>query len=172
MAVRDPNEVRVGADEHFAAFFAAMSTPSVRFAYLVCGDAARAEDAVAEAFARVLVMWRRGRVQDTAGYLRRAIVNELRSGWRRTATGRRVAERLAPAPPTMTPWEDRSANHEEIVTALRSLPAGQREALVLRFFEDLSEAATAEIMGCSVGTVKSQVARGLARLREHLGGDR
>lgn len=141
----------------------------LRIAYLVRGALRAAEDDVAEAFCRTLGPWLAGDVADVGAYLRTCVVNASRSGWRvarRDERWRRGSVSLVPLP-----VEERIADREVLRAALARLPRGQRVAVVLRFVDDLSERATAEAMGCSIGTVKSQVARGLASLRQTLEDD-
>jgi RNA polymerase sigma-70 factor (sigma-E family) len=149
--------------ETFDELYGRHATPALRLAVLLVGDRARAEDLVAEAFARVLPRWRKGEVLDFGPYLRTAVVNEFRSRLRREAR----APELGP----VVEVEDLSelvADRAALADALRRLPDRQRAAIVLRYFEDLPERDTAELLGCSVGTVKSSVSRGLARLRDLL----
>jgi RNA polymerase sigma-70 factor (sigma-E family) len=137
----------------------------LRLAYVLSGDQARAEDAVAEAVARVWPKWRSGRVRDPVKYLRRAVVNEVLRGSRRRALERRLAERRAGDHRGRRTLADHVTDHEAVWAALLELPSSQRVAIVLRYFEGLSEAEAAAVLGTRVGTVKSRVARGLARLR-------
>jgi RNA polymerase sigma-70 factor (sigma-E family) len=139
----------------------------VRLAYAVSGDRRQAEDAVAEAVARVWPRFRDGRVDDVATYVRRAVVNEAISQGRRRSTGARALNRQPPPPPS--PLIDESVEHHHLVLqGLLALPVGQRAAIVLRFLEDLTEAQTAATLDVSVGTVKSRVHRGLHALRQGL----
>lgn len=138
---------------------------------LTGGERELAEDAVSEAFARTFPKWVNGGVEDPGAYLRRAVVNQLHSAFRRRLLERRREER-APAPePVPTRGHDRVTDRAVLWKALRTLPRTQRAAVVLRHYEDLSEAETARVLGISVGTVKSQTSRGLARLRTALGGE-
>lgn len=150
-----------GTPAGFGEVFAAERDAAYRFAVLLGQDHHVAEDVVAEAFARTWVHWERGRVHDPRAYVRRAIVNEFRSRWRRRRLEGRVREVAAEG----GQYEDSVAGRDELLQALASLPVTQRAVLVCRFHEDMSERATAEVLGRSVGTVKSQTSRGLARLR-------
>lgn len=155
--------------DDYAAVYDAHHRRLLRIAYLLRGDAAGAEDDVAEAFSRTLGPWLEGRVDDVGAYLRTAVVNASRGGWRRDARRPRA---LRAVTDVRFPDDD-VAEREVVRAALARLPRGQREAVVLRYLDDLSERATAEALGVSIGTVKSQVARGLAALRVVLdGGDR
>lgn len=151
--------------DDFAAVYDAHHRRLLRVAYLLRGDLSAAEDDVAEAFARTLPPWLEGRVHDVGAYLRTAVVNASRLGWR--SAKRRNGWR-PPLPPAVIPVEDVVSDQETLRVALDRLPRGQRVAVVLRYVDDLSERATAEAMGVSIGTVKSQVARGLASLRQTL----
>lgn len=157
--------VRAAVDERsFAAVFSAHHRDAVRLAYLLTSDAAQAEDIVGEAFAKVYVRWKRGEVRDVGAYLRRAVANEANSKLRRRYLERREAGRQRGDERGVRLIDEQAADRDEVWSALGHLPARQRQAVVLRYYEDLSEAETAEVLGVSVGTVKSQVSRGLARM--------
>ena len=152
----------------FAELFAAHHDAVLRPAYVMTSDLDAAEEAVADAFAAMFPHWRRGNVEDEAAYLRRAVVNAVRGSWRRRAVRRRHdSRRDAPSPAASS--DAGLADRDVVRGALLALPAGQRAVVVLRFLDDRSEADTAEILGISVGTVKSQTSRALARLRAELG---
>lgn len=130
-----------------------------------------AEDITAEAFARLHA--RRLLLRDpnrAAAYLRATVVNQCRSAHRRAAVARR---RRPPADPPSASAEQTallSEDHREVVAALDGLPARQREALVLRYWAALDDAAIAAAMGVSAGTVRAHVSKGLAALRDVLEG--
>jgi RNA polymerase sigma-70 factor (sigma-E family) len=155
-----------GGDDGFEAFMAARWSPMVATAYLVTADRGIAEDCVQEALVRLHRRWRRVEPEDHVAYANRAVINAALS-WRRRRRVTEVpldAEDHAPVleehdPPGFDP---------RLLAALWSLPPRARATIVLRFLEDRSEAETAEILGCSVGTVKSSTSRGLARLRDVL----
>jgi len=132
-------------------------------AALLAGGPAAGEDLLQEALERVMRSWRR--VQgDPEGYLRRTLYHLAVDSWR---ARRRRPEVLAPVEPPATPdGTDRLVLRDALVRGLTALPPRQRAVLVLRYWEQLSEAEAAEVLGCSVGTVKSSASRGLARLRE------
>jgi RNA polymerase sigma-70 factor (sigma-E family) len=145
-----------GEPGSFAALYREEYLPMVRLAHLLVGSNARAEELVQDAFVRVFVRWIG--VEHPRAYLRQAVVNACRSHrrrWRREASWR----------PERTP-EGENAEIEELRDLLGSLSSRQRAAVVLRYYEDLPEAEIAELLGCRPGTVKSLLARGLARLRE------
>jgi RNA polymerase sigma-70 factor (sigma-E family) len=152
-------------DLDFEAIYQAEVSRLVRLAFLVCGDPRMAEDAVSAAVARVLVRWRAGRIEEPTAYLRRAVLNELHGGHRRRwgeqrALGRNPARLAVEAGP-----DDRVVDRDVLWHALSELPISQRVVIVLRLYEDLSEAQTAALLGISAGTVKSRLARALQRLR-------
>jgi RNA polymerase sigma-70 factor (sigma-E family) len=151
----------------FEAYVAARMGRLRQTAYLLCGDWYRAEDLVQDTFGRLFVHWRRAsRADNLDAYARRVLVNvfltDQRRPWRGDVPVDVLPERIAAA--TSQP----SAG-EELLAALADLGASQRAVVVLRYWEDLSVEQTARTLGCSVGNVKSQSARGLARLRTALG---
>ena len=138
-----------------------------RLAYLLTGDADLAEDLAQEAFVRLIA--RLGRIRDEAaiaGYLRQSIINLARKHWRKRGSERAYLRREAPIVVTATNAPTDLAVRDELWEALGKLPYRQRAAIVLRFYEDLSEKETARVLGCAVGTVKSSVSRGLRKMRE------
>jgi RNA polymerase sigma-70 factor (sigma-E family) len=140
----------------------------VRLAGLLTGDGDQAQDVVAEVFASLLRRPDR-LVDDPRAYLRRCVVNVVNSTGRRTARRLRIGARIE-APQSSSPSVDGPVVERDRVTrALMRLPARQRAVLVLRHFEDLSEAQTAAELGIAVGTVKSANARGAAALAHLLG---
>lgn len=152
--------------EEFAAVFAEHHQEVRRLAYALCGDWARADDAAAEAFARTWPKWRRGKVDDVRPYLRRTVVNHVRGRWRRRATERREEHHHRGDDRGERSDEDSSDDRGQLTQALLELPPRQRAAVALRYLEDCSVDETAVILAVSAGTVKAQVSRGLARLRE------
>lgn len=136
---------------------------------LTGGDRSLAEDVVSQAFLATLPKWREGEVLDATPYLRRAVVNQVNGTFRRRRLERRQAERRT----NVEPWADHQHgavdDRDLLWTALRRLPPKQRSAVVLRFYLDLSELEAARVLQVSVGTVKSQTARGLVKLRQVLG---
>jgi RNA polymerase sigma-70 factor (sigma-E family) len=144
---------------------------AVRLAYLLTGDRALAEDLVQDAFVRLA--GRLAHLRDEGAfeaYLRRTVVNLARSHWRRLGVERAHLERAARAPRAQASHPDPD-DRDALWHALGGLPPRQRAALVLRFYEDLSERQIAEILRCRPGTVKSLVSRGLARLRTQIAGE-
>ena len=152
----------------FDAFVVARRGSLMRTALLLTGDRGRAEDLVQTALFETYRRWPRLREQaDPVGYARKALVTThlnwiRRRSWHEPAVGE-IVDLAA------TDDVGQVAERLRIRAALLALPPRMRAVLVLRFFEDLSERDTAELLGCSAGTVKSQTARGLARLRSELG---
>jgi RNA polymerase sigma-70 factor (sigma-E family) len=144
----------------FDAFARGRMRELLRFAHLLTGDPERAADLVQDALERTLMAWPRiERKDDPVGYVRRAIVNRHVSVWRRLRRERLVAETPD------QPYDNAGGRDRELWAGLATLPPRQRAVLVLRYYEDLSEADCAAVMGCSVGTVKSQAWKAIARLR-------
>ena len=151
----------------FEAFVAARSDALLRFAVLLTRDRGHAEDLLQTALVKAYRRWNRIAADDPYPYVRRIMVTSAAS-WRRLRTTQEIVSlpaHDAAGPDATEGFGDR----EQMADALATLPPRMRAVLVLRYAEDLSEAATAEALGCSVATVKSQTARGLARLRAHLG---
>jgi RNA polymerase sigma-70 factor (sigma-E family) len=141
----------------------------IRLAFLLTGDRALAEDLVQEAFARLVGRLRHLREPNAFGaYLRRTIVNLATSHFRRRRVERAYLERVAGHREVET--NPNSELDERMHEALLGLPKRQRAAIVLRFYEDLSDVQTAEILRCSAGTVRSLVSRGMKTLRSELEG--
>ncbi|GBC86145.1 ECF RNA polymerase sigma factor SigE [bacterium HR12] len=144
--------------------------PAQRLAYLLTGDPARAEDLVQEAFVRVVGRFAHLRVPDAFdAYLRRTIVNLHTSHLRRLRLERAYLERERTAISHAS--EDAGSEpgvREELWRALLDLPPRQRAAIVLRYYEDLSERETAEVLGCSRAAAKALVARGMEALRDRI----
>jgi RNA polymerase sigma-70 factor (sigma-E family) len=139
----------------------------VRLAYLMTGDRELAEDISQEAFVRVAGRWQDLRKPEAfRAYLRRAIVNLSRSHFRHQRVARNYLQRQ-PGTEVSTGLPDLE-RRDVLRRALQGLPYRQRAALVLRYYEDLSEQQTAEALGCSVGAVKSLVTRGTGALRQRV----
>jgi RNA polymerase sigma-70 factor (sigma-E family) len=133
----------------------------LRTAYLLTQDRALAEDLVQATLAKCWLAWQR--IDDPSAYVHRAMVNTYTAWWRRRWNGEYPTEEL---PQHGADGGQTGADlRTDLGGALRRLPRRMRAVVVLRFYEDLSEAETARILGCSVGTVKSQTSRALAKLR-------
>ena len=157
------------ADRAVTVLYAAHYRSLVRLAALLLRDVSTAEEVVQDSFVAMHDGWRRLRDNDKAlSYLRQSVVNRARSVLRH----RVVVDKNAPKPPPDMPSAEQGAitlfERSAVVTALRTLPARQREALVLRFYGDLSEAQIAAAMGISKGAVKSHTARAMTALRSVL----
>lgn len=156
----DDRDQRIRAlfEEHYAGL--------CRLAYLITGDAAQAEELVMDAFMRTFASWRRIRDLDRAdAYLRRTVVNLSRSRLRRQRTEERSpqlteTQAVSDADDARVGWD-----------AVRTLPHRQRAAVVLRYYQDLPESEIADALGCSVGTVKSQLSKARASLAITLEGN-
>jgi RNA polymerase sigma-70 factor (sigma-E family) len=157
-------------EEEFREFVAARSAALLRTAYLLAGDWATAEDLLQTALTKTYLAWRRlGEIEAVEPYARRVLINTATSWWRRRWHGERPTEVMPEraAPDQIEEHLDRDALWRHV----KALPARQRAVLVLRFYEDLSEAQTAELLNISVGTVKSQTSRALTALRQRLGAE-
>jgi RNA polymerase sigma-70 factor (sigma-E family) len=135
-------------------------------AIALTGSRVDAEDLLQAAIERLLR--RRPRVDDLEAYLRRILYNLAADGWRRRGAWHRVPRPL-PSQPSDGTGPDPVTTvdlRDALVRALRELPPRQRTVVVLRYWEQLTQAETAELLGCSEGTVKSTASRGLSRLRE------
>jgi RNA polymerase sigma-70 factor (sigma-E family) len=150
------------ADESYVAFVEQSWVPYLRLTTLLCGDVHQAEELLQDCLVRLYARWRQvSRHGDPHAYLRRMLVNGRVSRWRRARRETLVAD--VPDRPAST---GTSGELPEILTqALRALSRQQRAVLVLRYVADLSEKQVAEVLGCSVGSVKSQHFRALAKLR-------
>ncbi|GAA3247740.1 SigE family RNA polymerase sigma factor [Dactylosporangium siamense] len=154
-------------DDGFRAFVTAQWEPLTRTAYLLTGDRGAAEDLVQSVLEKSHRRWGRIVRSDAPEiYVRRAMVNTAIS-WRRRRRVVEVPLLAADAAPAADQY-DRADTRQQLLVALRKLPPRTRAILVLRYFEDLSEADIAQVLGCSTGSVKSQASRGLARLRDHV----
>jgi RNA polymerase sigma-70 factor (sigma-E family) len=142
---------------------------ALRLAYLLTGDRALAEDLVQDAFVRLVGRLRHLRDPNAFwAYLRRTVVNLATSHFRHRRVEAAYLERLGAAPPSIA--NDNDELDETMHRALLGLPQRQLAAIVLRFYEDLSDVQTAAVLGCSAGTVRSLVSRGMKTLREDLEG--
>lgn len=153
------------ADAEFSAFMSGRWSALVRLGYGLTGDLQHAEDLAQTAFALAYASWGRvRRADDQDAYLRRIVVNANRNRFRKL----RVPEVLTASVPELAAamdGPDERHRRDELFRALLELPYGQRAAVVLRYWLDLTETETAAVLGCSVGNVKSQSARALAKLR-------
>jgi RNA polymerase sigma-70 factor (sigma-E family) len=157
----------------FERFVAESTQPLLRTAFLVAGDVAEAEDLVQECLIKVARRWPKVRtMQHPRAYARRVLVNLALDDSRRRVRRRAELELPAGRHDGLDEGSARDLaavdSRSELESALDTLAPRQRAVLVLRYFEDLSEADTAAALGCSVGTVKSTASRALARLQSTL----
>jgi RNA polymerase sigma-70 factor (sigma-E family) len=151
-------------DADFAAYMQARQPALLRTAFLLTGDAHTAEDVVATALAKLYLAWDRVRDRESVdGYVRRIIANETTSLWRRPWRRREIAAEVLPERGQQDAYDD--GRTAALWRAVSSLPPRQRAVVVLRYYEELSEAEIAHVLGISPGTVKSQASRALATLR-------
>lgn len=157
-----PDEGEADGDSPTFEAFVGESLPRLlRFARLVSGSPHDADDLVQDALARTGARWGWVVRGEAEAYVRRAIVNGHVSRWRR----RRRESLMAVLPEPGTGETVLADRHGDLWHAVKMLPRRQRAVLALRYYEDLSEARTAELLGISVGTVKSQTSKALASLR-------
>ncbi len=156
----------------FTDLYAAHHRDLVRLAYLLTGDADQAQDVVADVFATVLRRWGRERIENPGAYLRRAVVNRSNSKLRRRYLARRIAGTADGSDRGVRLHAEDVADRDALFQAMARLPEGQRAIVVMRFYEELSVAETADLLGVSEGTVKSQTSRAVARLGTILEGAR
>ena len=155
---------RTDKDADFSAYMAARQPALYRTAYLLAGDHAAAEDLLQTAFAKLYLSWDRIRDREALdGYVRRIMVNENTSLWRRAWKRREHSSDSLPDRGAVDTYDDGMGG--ELWSFVQTLPPRQRSVIVLRYYEQLSEAEIADVLGVSAGTVKSQASRALAALR-------
>ena len=167
-AVADRRSARDARDADFAAYLAARQPSLLRTAYLLTGNRHDAEDLVQSAFAKLYLSWDKVRDHGSIdGYVRRILVNEHNSLWRRAWKRREHTADDAVLSSLDKPHQD--AHDDGVGAALwevvQTLPRKARAVVVLRYYEEMTEAETAAVLGISTGTVKSQTSRALAALR-------
>ena len=151
-------------DADFTAYLQARQGAMLRTAYLLSGDRHQAEDLVQTTFAKLYLAWDRVRDRESVdAYARRILVNEHNSLWRRAWKRNERPTEVLPEAAIVDQYDDGTGT--ELWAAVQTLPRKARAVLVLRYYEQLTEAETAEVLGISVGTVKSQTSRALATLR-------
>jgi RNA polymerase sigma-70 factor (sigma-E family) len=150
------------ADESdFDAFVEGRSPALLRSAYLLVQDEGLAEDLLQTALIKAWFAW--GRIEEPEAYVRRIMVTTSVSWWRRR--WHRETPTEVPGEPQAAAGGEEAVNAQDLWVAIGHLPRRQRAVVVLRYLEDRSEVETASLMGCSVGTVKSQCSKALVRLR-------
>lgn len=158
--------MRAADDADFSSFVAASSRRLLRGAYLITGDLAEAEDLLQTALERAYRRWPSIRRKDVPeAYVRKILVTTAVDIARRRRLGSAPLDE-ARLPGVLDAAVEGMPVRAALLGCVRELPVGQRAVLVLRYFDDLTEAETARVLGCTVGTVKSQHARAMARLRE------
>jgi RNA polymerase sigma-70 factor (sigma-E family) len=153
-------------DADFTAYLEARQARLLRTAYLLTGDRHQAEDLLQTSLAKLYLSWDKVRDRDSVdAYARRILVNEHNSFWRR---GWKRREYVTDTLPDRTPVQDvyDEGTAAAVWEVVQTLPRKARAVVVLRYYEQLTEAETAAVLGISVGTVKSQSSRALAALRE------
>lgn len=149
-------------DAQFSAFVEEAQAPLMRMAYALTADPDAARDLVQESLLKTYVRWGRIRSEDALAYTRRILVNHRIDVWRQ----RRRESPTDTPPDLVSESRDGTINvRRDLVRLLATLPEQQRKIIVLRHYADLSEAQVADLLGISVGTVKSAASRGLATLR-------
>jgi RNA polymerase sigma-70 factor (sigma-E family) len=152
--------------EELEQFLAERGERLLRTAILLAGSQEEGKDLLQAALERVFRHWR-GIGGDPESYLRRTLAHLATDAWRRRTRWRGKLSLLSAGEPAYLPDPTTGVDHrDQLVRLLVQLPVRQRTAIVLRYWEDLTETETAVIMGCSVGSVKSATSRGLQRLRE------
>ena len=152
----------------FAEFASAASPRLRRTAFLLCGNWHTAEDLTQTALAKVFASWPRVRRQEAVhAYTTRTLVNTFLADRRLRRNGEVLTDRLPDRPAGGPAPEDRIV----VLDALATLPPRSRAVVILRYWADLNVEQAAAVLGCSPGTVKSQTARALSRLRDTLGSD-
>lgn len=155
--------------DDFAAWMAARQSRLLRTAYLLTGDVHSAEDLTQTTLAKVYLSWDRvSAAHSVDAYARKIMVNEHTSMWRRLWRHREVVSDTS-SRDVAVPAVEYDGVGDELWAAVHSLPERQRAVIVLRYYEQLSEAEAADALGVAVGTVKSQASRALDTLRDRLG---
>lgn len=155
-------------DAEFSEYLVARQPALLRTAYLLTGDRHQAEDILQTALAKLYLSWDKVRDRGAVdAYVRRIMVNEYNSLWRRPWKRREYTADVVPeGEPHVDTYDDGS--RDALWNVVQSLPARARAVVVLRFYEQMTEAETADALGISTGTVKSQCSRALAALRKRV----
>ena len=160
---------RERGDAEFTAYLEARQGALLRTAYLLTGDRHQAEDVLQTALAKLYLSW--DKVQDRGaldGYVRRILVNETTSLWRRPFKRRERATEVLPEHGVEPTYDE--GQRAAVWSVVSTLPPKARAVVVLRYYEGLTESETADVLGVSVGTVKSQGSRAMALLRDRTPG--
>jgi RNA polymerase sigma-70 factor (ECF subfamily) len=160
--------VDINDEERYREFVAARSSALLRTAYLLMGDRGRAEDLLQTALTKTYLSWGRIRDRDAVeAYVRRTMVTTATSWWRRRWL-RETPTDLMPDVPAPGDLTGAHAERDALWQLLQGLPSMQRAVVVLRFYEDMTEAEVADALGIARGTVKSHTSRAFAALRTRL----
>ena len=160
--------MRQSDEDRFSDFVRAHNATLFRTAYLMTGDYQRAEDLLQTTLVRVYQHWPRVDAMDhPVAYARKVLVNQAASWWRRRSS--HELPQVLRDQPVWHDWMEEAAEHQRVWKAVLSLPPRQRAVMVLRYYEDLSEAEIAETLGIAPGTVKSQAHAATRRLADLLG---
>ncbi|THV43207.1 SigE family RNA polymerase sigma factor [Glycomyces buryatensis] len=164
------SEVKSSHDEEFREYVAARSAGLHRAAYLLTGNWATAEDLVQTTLTKTYLAWGRIRTTDSVdAYARRILYNTNASWWRKRSNREKPTEIFEDRPDPSRDFAEQSAMRDAMWKHIAALPKRQRAVLVLRYYENRTDAQIAEVLGISVGTVKSQSSRALAGMRKRLG---
>ncbi len=155
-------------DAEFTEYLAVRQPALMRTAYLLTGDRHQAEDVLQTSLAKLYLAWDKVNDRNAVdAYVRRIMVNENNSLWRRGWKKREyAADELPEGDPHVDAYDD--GTNDELWRVVQSLPPKARAVVVLRYYEQMSETETADALGISVGTVKSQCSRALSALRERV----
>ncbi|WP_205629559.1 SigE family RNA polymerase sigma factor [Jiangella muralis] len=165
----DAAPVAMDRDSAFEQYVEVRQAALLRLAYLLTGDQHAAEDLLQTALAKLYLAWNRvERAGSVDAYTRRIMINERASRWRRAARRFERSTDAVPERPVVGDFDHMLAEGDALWSVVQGLAPRQRATVVLRFYEDLGEQEVADLLGCSVGTVKSQTSRALATLRARL----
>lgn len=153
-------ESKAERDAAFTAFMTDVTPSLLRTAWLITGSTERSQELVQAAFVKTYAAWPKVRRDSALAFARRVLVNHKTDTWRRTSR-----EVVGDVPERSTAPDSSVEHRDQILRMLDLLPPQQRRIVVLRYYQDLSEQQTAEVLGISVGAVKSGASRGLATLR-------
>ena len=157
------SQAKAERDAAFTAFMTQATPSLLRTAWLLTGSHDAAHDLVQGALVKTYAVWHKVREPEALPYARRILINHRTDSWRKTRGEHPVADTPELAHHDGTATEDR----DQVVRLLATLPEQQRKVVVLRYYNDLPEQAVADLLGISVGSVKSAASRGLATLRAH-----
>ena len=171
LAVRQRDEPVYGdAEEALTSLYTEHYRSLVRLAATLLDDPSLSEEVVQDAYVKMHGAWKRIREPEAAiGYLRTTVLNLARSRMRRRLVVRKHAPKPMPDAPSAETGAMESIEHDRVLSVLHALPARQKEVLVLRYYNDLSETQIADTLGISKGSVKTHASRGISALRAQLG---